>query len=442
MTAPRQAGGNARRRPGLRAKLLLVGGVVTCCLLVAEVGLRLAGVPSLECEFVSATFDGELFVEDPERLWRLSPTCDKFAVNEVGLRGWWPDGPAPDGELRILCVGDSCTFGTGVLYEETYGVTLARSLSNSRLGVEARAVLLALPGYSTYQDLVLLRQHVGELQPDLVVFYCGAWNDYLPAWLRTDSEWGAVTKHGVASRLVELGKRALWSGRHRDPAQLVQDYQDGDTPPLLRVPLDEYRANLKELIHVAAAAGAQPLVVLPAFPQKTIERFPTGRRYLEATRAVLNEVDVPSVDGTAVVSAFEQDQGLRPEAEASGLTFTDWIHPSGIGHGLIARAISAELEARGWPQRRDDVPGVLERPELRCEIVDGGAEVRWSAVDGAEGYCIYFEELTTNKNGAVDCGDRTSFSMPLAPGARFRFCVQAHRWGGQSPCSAVVTAGI
>ena len=345
-------------------KLLLLCVVVAFCLLVAEAALRALGIPSLKCQFVSATFDGELFVEDPERLWRLSPTCEKFEVNEVGLRGWWPDGPAPDGELRILCVGDSCTFGTGVRYDETYGVVLARTLSESGSQRQAKAVLLALPGYSTYQDLVLLRQRTAELQPDLVVLYCGAWNDYLPAWLRTDAEWGQETKHGVTSHLAELGKRAMWSSRHQDPAQLVSDYQDGAAPPLLRVPLEDYRANLTALIETVRAADAQPLVVLPAFPRKTITRFPTGAKYLEVTRAVVAEADVPSVDGTAVIAQFEADQPLRDGDAASDLSFTDWIHPSGIGHGMIARAISAKLQAIGWPDAAFAAAAPLARPEV------------------------------------------------------------------------------
>ena len=437
-----QVADGVQREARVGKKLLLLCVVVALCLLTAEVALRALGIPSLKCQFVSATFDGELFVEDPDRLWRLSPTCEKFEVNEVGLRGWWPDEPAPEGELRILCVGDSCTFGTGVRYDETYGVVLARTLSESRLQRNARAVLLALPGYSTYQDLVLLRKRADELQPDLVVLYCGAWNDYLPAWLRTDAEWGRVTKHGVTSRLAELGKRAMWSSRHRDPSQLVSDYQDGAAPPLLRVPLEAYRANLTALIETVRAAGAQPLVVLPAFPKKTIARFPTGAHYLDVTRAVVAATDVPSVDGTAVIERFEAGQPLREGAAASDLSFTDWIHPSGIGHGLIARAISAELESIGWPDGAAAAAAPpLTRPEVACVVEDGVAKVTWQQVDGAEGYSIYFEELVSGKTGAVDCGAETAFQLPMPPGAKFQFCVQAHRWGGVSPCSALVVPG-
>ena len=429
------------KRPTLGKKLLLLGAVFAFCLLLVEVALRVLDVPSLECQFVSATFDGELFVEDPERLWRLSPTCETFEVNEVGLRGWWPEGPAPDGELRILCVGDSCTFGTGVRYDETYGVALARTLSQSRLDVQARAVLLALPGYSTYQDLVLLRQKVDELEPDLVVFYCGAWNDYLPAWLRTDAEWGQVTKHGVVSRLAELFKRAWWAGAHRDPAQMVDAYRAGAAPPLLRVPVEDYKVNLRALVATAQEAGAQPLVVVPAFPAKTLARFPTGGRYRDATRAVVAELGVPSIDGTEVISAFEADQQLRDGAAASDLSFTDWIHPSGIGHGLIARAISAKLEQLDWPAQSGAAPAQLARPEVQCVVEGGVAKVSWPEVAGAEGYSIYFEEAVSGKIGAVDCGAQTTFQMPMPPGAKFQFCVQAHRWGGVSPCSAVVVPG-
>ena len=65
----------------------------------------------------------------------------------------------------------------------------------------------------------------------------------------------------------------------------------------------------------------------------------------------------------------------------------------------------------------------------------------WRPVDGAEGYSIYFEEQISGKTGAVDCGAETAFQLPMPPGAKFRFCVQAHRWGGVSPCSALVVPG-
>ena len=65
----------------------------------------------------------------------------------------------------------------------------------------------------------------------------------------------------------------------------------------------------------------------------------------------------------------------------------------------------------------------------------------WQKVDGAEGYSIYFEEQVSGKTGAVDCGAETAFQLPMPPGAKFQFCVQAHRWGGVSPCSALVVPG-
>ena len=65
----------------------------------------------------------------------------------------------------------------------------------------------------------------------------------------------------------------------------------------------------------------------------------------------------------------------------------------------------------------------------------------WDAVAGAEGYSIYFEEIVTGKIGAFDCGMDTTFQMSLRAPLRFRFCVQAHRWGAQGPCSETVTVG-
>ena len=56
-----------------------------------------------------------------------------------------------DGELRILLLGDSITFGYGVSAEETYGRKLEAILA-SRLGRRVRTVNAGIGGFNTVQD--------------------------------------------------------------------------------------------------------------------------------------------------------------------------------------------------------------------------------------------------------------------------------------------------
>lgn len=93
-----------------------------------------------------------------------------YPTNELGFRD---DTIAPRDEVdvRILCVGDSVTFGTGVRNEETFPNQLEQMLGESV--AEGRRVEVINGGVSAYNAenvLGLLSTHLGDLRPDLVVY--------------------------------------------------------------------------------------------------------------------------------------------------------------------------------------------------------------------------------------------------------------------------------
>ena len=121
----------------------------------------------------------------PDLLWRPSPGQDTFFgeddsqtgeqrlpihINRHGQRG--PDYPLdkPSGELRVIFVGDSLTFGPGVRDEETY-VTRYQSLCDADAGFDGtvRAVNAAANGYATFQYLRHAETQLERLDPDLYV---------------------------------------------------------------------------------------------------------------------------------------------------------------------------------------------------------------------------------------------------------------------------------
>lgn len=154
---------------------------------VAEIAMRVVDVPRTAqlFTFASGAFAGRI-ADDSELFWKLEP--DHPDHNALGLRGPWFDSPRTGAELRILAVGDSCTYGMGVPWSLSWGIQLERNLQLRMPDRLVRAGLAAVPGWSTFQNRRLLEQVLLDARPGLVVFYCGAWNDQVPAVHLPDAE--------------------------------------------------------------------------------------------------------------------------------------------------------------------------------------------------------------------------------------------------------------
>jgi hypothetical protein len=110
------------------------------------------------------------------RGYEMVPDRDHFTyleavhVNHLGLRGPDLQQKTPE-EFRILCLGDSTTFGQGVSEEETIPSLLQSDLADAgrASGRTVRAVNGGLRGYATLHELALLRELGPAIRPDLVV---------------------------------------------------------------------------------------------------------------------------------------------------------------------------------------------------------------------------------------------------------------------------------
>ncbi len=95
----------------------------------------------------------------------LSAWGTTFHANEIGFRS----GPVakPTGAFRVVCVGDSWTFGMGVAEREAYPARLAALAAAAPGRVEVWN--LALPGYNTFNEVAALEYFLDRLRPDAVV---------------------------------------------------------------------------------------------------------------------------------------------------------------------------------------------------------------------------------------------------------------------------------
>jgi lysophospholipase L1-like esterase len=110
-------------------------------------------------------------------------SCSEYsidiAINSKGLRDRDFPYEKPPGTRRILCLGDSYTFGYGVQADETFAKLLERSLSESDSSSSRWEVLNAGIGSTgTAHQLALYETEGSKYSPDIVVVnFCPA-NDF------------------------------------------------------------------------------------------------------------------------------------------------------------------------------------------------------------------------------------------------------------------------
>jgi len=173
----------SRRGPLRRTlkKLAVSLGSLFVLLLAAEGVTRLffEAPPELETlvgpQYVRAVESpiGREMIPGVKSAWHF-PGCayneDKtvpLSINEHGLRGRSFPAEKAEGVTRVLCIGDSMTFGTGVADEEAWPAVLQGLLEARRERVEVWNC--GVEGTNTLEQGAFLEQRLLGLEPDLVV---------------------------------------------------------------------------------------------------------------------------------------------------------------------------------------------------------------------------------------------------------------------------------
>lgn len=152
---------------------LSIAAVIVALLLI-EVALRIAApgqnIPQREY--------------DPALGWRGRPNLDcvlneghftiRISQNSRGFRDGEHSVEKPQGVARVLCCGDSFTWGWGVEQDQIYTAVLERRYAHAGAAVEV--LNAGVGGYSTDQLLLYLLDEGFSYSPDYVV-YQAAWND-------------------------------------------------------------------------------------------------------------------------------------------------------------------------------------------------------------------------------------------------------------------------
>ena len=298
--------------------------------------------PQQKMQVASAQQSG-IFEGDPLLLWRLKPNLDHaiwdftvLSTNAQSFRADYPTGVKPPGTLRIVCLGDSVTFGYRVppVWPERpndynpdwlpFAMLLEKELRRANPNRAIEVFPMAVPGYTTHQGLAWLQRDIAYLQPDLVIASFG-WNDAsssdAPDRDAINTSWSPVAIRWLIDHSQAFAHATRWLRTRNGPPPRVNK-------PGPRVSESEYVSNFQAIVNLARDHRASVIVI--GAPYRDTKTNPPEAQLMSRYRAALK-------------SAMQQSQTLYLEVleltEAAGGVnegfFGELIHPNHMGHRLL-----------------------------------------------------------------------------------------------------------
>jgi lysophospholipase L1-like esterase len=290
---------------------------------------------------------------------RVQTGSENVAINSKGFVGPEFDKVKPVDTIRIIVLGDSCTFAGG-WYDTTYSGVLAKLLKDRHPTKQIEVINAGISGFNSEFALARLREELLEYRPDLVTLYIG-WNDLMKV---NPANPVAVKQYGYGglwrtlndSYLVKAYSKVLF---YYVRPLLMKPKLDGDpeglsafdkfTPVVYQANVDAIAATLRS--HgIQAVFMTRPTAVRLGMSQNDIEQehifFPyfAGAYSLERflslhrsyNRAMLEVVDrqqVPLVDLDGLFNARNKPP-----------LFQDTMHLSDEGNRVVAEALVGPIE--------------------------------------------------------------------------------------------------
>ena len=248
--------------------------------------------------------------------------------------------------LRVLLLGDSIAFGSGLPYKKTLGPLLEQKLNKATTG-SFGLWNAAVPGYNSVQELAQLRRVLPVVRPTMVlVAFC--MNDYLdPPRLTSGGQLDATAYYDSApasfSKLLAQSRAYVFL---KEKAKDLQKIRPELFPPWMHYVhyIDRkpgwQRAKAALLsMHSSAHAAGIPLVLI-IFPlEEQIRLDDHGAQ--DDLAQFAREHDIPIVD---LFGSFREHWREHLYVDYWREVGTiDKLHPNSRGHELAAEQIARFL---------------------------------------------------------------------------------------------------
>ncbi len=311
---------------------LLALGVVELC---SGVLLKLAGRPPDFKDSVAQTLqwlDINLapLVRDADLLWRNQPLAsrtqpinprpygrqDTWTIenNSEGFRGSERSQVGDTADVyRVLCIGDSVTYGFNVDQPDSYPAQLQRTLEKRFPGRRIEVINAGVPGWSWLQGLRFLETRGLGLEPDLVIMAHGTNDQFMTATVTDDERFRQLSRplrrELESLRLVlqrtrtyrAIERFGIRAAENETVSRACQD-QVKSTGACKRVGLHEIERALEAAYELTKRAGVGFIVLNLDFLQTAA---------VSASRAVHERLRFPFLDLVAAVVAAGEEAEVR-----------------------------------------------------------------------------------------------------------------------------------
>jgi lysophospholipase L1-like esterase len=379
--------------------------------------------------------------------WARASSIWEVWLNSDGFRDREFPIAKPSGVIRIICIGDSWTFGTNVNQDQAYPQRLTALLKEDfpQNGIEV--FNMGILAYSSHEGLALLKQRVLGLHPDFVIIGY-ALNDSAIAGWRDKDQFPAnprparfqlkafLANHMESLKLLryfaELSKfkqvsltahlKAIASPNDKfiyetwASAESLEasDYERFE--PQTRVSPKDYETNMRRIIAVVQSAGATPILLH--------NELRPGSPYQAVLQKLSSEGGIPLIDSSALIAAarqhiereLEHKLNLAPPGVASSKSNgCEIVFRIDMGDNPVPEAIHI---AGPHPQLGDAIPN---RIRLYDDGTHGDQKVGdhvWSLATtffpGQKVFYVYTNSGTDGKWENLDVPKIRSFTLPAS----------------------------
>jgi lysophospholipase L1-like esterase len=256
--------------------------------------------------------------QDPALIWKVRERIDvlfqgkRVQTNALGLRNA-EIRPKEQGCRRIICMGESLTFGWGVDETEAYPRVLERLLrSRVTAGGRIEVINAGQVGYSSFQGLRLFERTIAPLDPDIITVPYVVNDVDKFRFFRSDgrSDRDLLPGSAVLITFDNILRRSALFGWMSAQARRLRGAYGPPPAGAVRVSEKDYEQNLRALVRAARRRGVAVVflkmpVNLPAAPV-----IPAGAR--ERSRELL-------AAGTALLQGGETAAAARTLEKAAAL---------------------------------------------------------------------------------------------------------------------------
>lgn len=282
---------------------------------------------------VDVDTEQEFMAEDPSLMWFPKPNYSfkLIKTNSRGFRDKERTVKKDSNVFRILCLGDSSTFGLYVPRDKTYHALLEERLNREfgRAGTKFEVINAGVTGYTSYQGLRLYKQKGYLYEPDIVTSYFGV-NDHKKDFFLSDKQ--IIPDNVISSIKADMEKNLLmkldsYKILRKFIIKLSFKYRENTGETVLRVSPEDYRKNILELNILCRKNGSELLLISPPVNKKRED----GLNHYSRMAVLLEELeDISKKYNIPLIKIPEMTEG--PSVASF---YIDSVHPNISGHEII-----------------------------------------------------------------------------------------------------------